>query len=119
VVSKTSYSSTQLCSSLLLLRIAVKEIFGHSGGCVSRAWIIPVVLQNTPYEPLFGLPTRSSLSSTLHLPFFPASAALLVVRLPVAGATEGAASGSVVGGSARGVLLRLAAGFALLLGTSG
>lgn len=58
-------------------------------------------------------------ASAPHLPPFPAAAALLVVRLAVAGATEGALSGSVVGGSARGVRLRLAAGFALLLGASG
>lgn len=57
--------------------------------------------------------------STHHLPPFPAAAALLVVRLPVAGAIEGALSGSTGGCSARGARLRLAAGFALLLGASG
>ena len=54
-----------------------------------------------------------------HVPSSPAAAALLVVRLPVAGAATGAASGSVVGGSARGARLRLATGFVLLPRASG
>jgi hypothetical protein len=50
-------------------------------------------------------------SSNPYLPPFPAAAALLVVRLPAAGA----GSGSLGGASAPGVRLRLAAGFALVL----
>lgn len=53
-----------------------------------------------------------------HLPRFPAAAALLVV-LPADIATEGAASDSSTGVPVRGVRLRLAAGFALVLGSSG
>lgn len=53
-----------------------------------------------------------------HLPRFPAAAALLVV-LSAVGVAEEAASGSSTGISVRGALLRLAAGFALVLGASG
>ena len=42
-----------------------------------------------------------------------------MVRLPVARATEGALSSSVVGASGRGACLRLAAGLAPLLAASG
>jgi hypothetical protein len=54
-------------------------------------------------------------SSNPYLPPFPAAAALVVVRLPAAGA----GSGSLGGASARGVCLRLAGGSALeLLGAA-
>ena len=82
--------------------------------------MFPVLLSNTPYEQSLRVTNEHVPSShpAPHLPLFPAAAALLVVRLPVAGATE-AFSRSVVGGSARGARLRLAAGFKLLLGASG
>ena len=82
--------------------------------------MLPVLLSNTPYEQSLRFTNEHVPSShpAPHLPLFPAAAALLVVRLPVAGAT-GAFSGSVVGGSARGARLRFAAGFELLLGASG
>ena len=89
---------------------------------LSRAWILPVSLLNTPYLQTLRFADKQAHNfkpSKPHLPLSLAAAALLVVRLPVAGATVGALSGSVVGGSTRGVRLRLAAGFALLLGASG
>jgi hypothetical protein len=65
----------------------------------------------TPYEHTPPCQVRPSKSSPSYLSPFPAAAALLVVLLPAAGA----GSGSLGGASARGVRLRLAGGFALLL----
>jgi hypothetical protein len=78
---------------------------------------LPISYKHPPHSTkptIFHFACPNSQSFPSYLSPFPAAAALLVVRLPTTG------SGSLGGGSARGVRLRLAGGFALLLlGASG